>query len=84
MFRSALQGNSSRIILFKNIAAIGANLGEDGKIRMGVMSQLPEGADLEICGEGFNDRTIKVRWQEQFYFIFLQDVELPQTRTASA
>jgi len=72
------------IILSKKIAAIGAALNEDGKIRMGVISQLPDGANLEVCGDGFNDRTIKVRWQEQFYFVFMQDVEVPLSFAATA
>ena len=67
------------ITIAKRIAAIAVGLNAEGKIQIGVISQLPDGACLEVCGEGFNERTIKVRWREQFYYVFLQDVELPES-----
>jgi hypothetical protein len=27
-----------------------------------------------LCGDGFNDSTLKVRWEGQLFFVFLQDI----------
>lgn len=74
----------SPMTLSKVIAAINIRETEDGHTRMGLIAQLPQGAQLEICGEGFNERTVKVRWKNQFYFVFLQDVEEPAPRALAA
>ena len=42
----------------------------------GTITQLPRDADLEICGEGFNERTVKVRCADSYYFVFRDDLEL--------
>jgi hypothetical protein len=55
-----------------------------GEMQLGPLSRIPEGANLEICGEGFNDRTAKVRWCGQFYFVFLQDLENQSSRAECA
>ncbi|MBV9264632.1 MAG: hypothetical protein JO061_00540 [Acidobacteriaceae bacterium] len=43
--------------------------------RLGHIASLPKGTRLEICGGGFNERTVKARCQGHFYFVFLQDIE---------
>lgn len=58
------------------ISAIPIVAAEDGKRRLGTITQLPQGAELEISGEGFNDRTVKVRWHNSFYFVFRDDIEI--------
>ena len=55
--------------LKKPIAAI--NTGT----RSSSIAQLPAEANLEVCGEGFNHRTLTVRWQDELYFVFEQDLE---------
>jgi hypothetical protein len=35
---------------------------------------LPEGAALEICGDGFNELTVSAHWAGKSYFVFLQDI----------
>ncbi|MBV9766299.1 MAG: hypothetical protein JOZ48_15740 [Acidobacteriaceae bacterium] len=62
-------------ILPRNIAAIQAISDGQGHTRMGTILQLPEGTQVDVCGDGFNDRTVKVSCQSGFYFIFLEDVE---------
>jgi hypothetical protein len=43
----------------------------------GRIAPVPQGTRLEICGQGFTDRTIQVRWEQgRLGFVFLQDVEL--------
>jgi hypothetical protein len=51
--------------------------------KLGMITQLPAGAVLHVCGPGFNERTLKVRWAEGMYFVFLQDVEDPLSFQAS-
>jgi hypothetical protein len=47
-----------------------------GRHERGLVTQLPQSADVEICGDGFNDRTVKVRWHDSFYFVFRDDLEI--------
>jgi hypothetical protein len=49
---------------------------EVGSVRLGLLTQLPEGAEIEIGGTGFNDKTIRVRCGSAAYFVFLDDLEL--------
>ena len=70
--------------LSKNIAAIPVLSDEMGRRRMGTLLQLPEGARLETCGEGFDAKTIKVLWEGSYYYVFLAEVEPRITRTFAA
>lgn len=60
--------------LYKKVAAIQIHARENDK-DVGFVSQLPKGAELRICGNGFNTRTVKVEWRGQFYFVFVQDID---------
>jgi hypothetical protein len=46
----------------------------NGEARLGTISQLLPGTRLHVCGEGFNEQTVKVRCKDGFYFVFLQDI----------
>ena len=71
--------------LKKNIAAIQVlPSGNSGEPKLGMITQLPAGAELQTCGAGFNERTLKVEWAGGLYFVFLQDIEIPATLQASA
>jgi hypothetical protein len=75
----------SPITLSKVIAAINIEQTENGHTHLGLIGQLPQGAHLEVCGEGFNERTLKVRWEGRHYFVFVQDLEVePRALKASA
>lgn len=65
----------SRILLTKPIAAVQLEIGGDGNSRLGLLSQLPPGVEIAICGDGFNERTAKVTCHGHFYFVFLQDLD---------
>ena len=41
----------------------------------GRITPVPEGTRLQVCGRGFNERTIRVRWEGRQGYVFLQDVE---------
>ena len=40
----------------------------------GGVRRVPKGAYLQVCGNGFNERTVQVRWEGRLCFVFLQDV----------
>ena len=49
---------------------------ESGSLRLGLLTQLPESAEIEIGGPGFNDSTIRVKCGAASYYVFLDDLEL--------
>jgi len=49
---------------------------ESGSKRLGLLTQLPEGAEIVIGGPGFNDETLQVRCGSASYYVFLDDLEL--------
>jgi hypothetical protein len=60
----------------KSVSAIQILPTEDGELtRLGLITQLPEGAEIEIGGPGFSDRTVSVRCSGASYFVFLDDLE---------
>jgi hypothetical protein len=69
---------SSTCMLPKKVAAIQVSCTGDGATGSGgTLSELPEGAQVIVSGDGFNSRTVKVEWQSRFYFVFHQDIEAP-------
>jgi hypothetical protein len=73
---SALQRST---ILQKNIVAMALESPEDGTAPHVSLTQLPSGAEVAIVGEGFNDRTVKVHCNDRSYFVFMQDIEGPDS-----
>jgi hypothetical protein len=61
--------------LSRAIAAIQLVAGEGNKGRLGNVSQLRPGSVLDFFGDGYDARTVKVRCEGSFYFVFLQDVQ---------
>jgi hypothetical protein len=58
----------------RNIAAIEVlGPGQQGA-KLGAVTQLPSSAHVEICGSGFNERTVKIRSNGHYYFVFWQDL----------
>lgn len=47
-----------------------------GGKKAGGLSQLEPGTLLELCGDGYNDRTVKVRVCEELFYVFRQDLQL--------
>lgn len=66
-----------KLTLLKKISAIQLSTAEGVPGKLGVITQLPSGATIDICGEGFNERTAKVRYCEGYFFVFLQDLQEP-------
>ena len=61
------------LTLSKTIAAIDIREGFAGQ-RLGLMSQLQPGTTLQICGPGFNERTIEIESAGRHYIVFLEDL----------
>ncbi len=58
----------------KEISALELRPDSSGSYSGGI-TPVPKGACLKVCGQGFNERTIQVRWDGRLCFVFLQDVE---------
>lgn len=60
--------------LSRSIAAIELIGNEREHPRLGAVMQLPNGIRLEVCGQGFDDQTVKVRLNSKYYYVFVQDL----------
>jgi hypothetical protein len=67
--------HGQKVCLLKPISAIQLAEDDRGRAKLGLLSQLGPGTTVECCGDGFNDRTVKVRVNNLCYFVFLQDLE---------
>jgi hypothetical protein len=83
-FESSISaGNAqSTYTLPRNISAIQVLSGAEGGMRMGTILQLPAGTQVRVCGDGFNERTVKVSWEGGYYFLFFEDLEPERAFTA--
>jgi hypothetical protein len=70
--------------LAKNAPAMQIIPDGTGKLRLGTLVRLPEGAEVEVCGEGFDDRTAKVVWEGSSYYVFLEDLQLNHPPSVAA
>ena len=61
-------------LLARNISAIELTTGTGGQSRLGPVQQLPNGSLLDVCGDGFNERTVKIRSNGKYYFVFRSDL----------
>jgi hypothetical protein len=67
------------IILSKDITAVSILGTEDGTPPYGRIEKLARGTKLMVLGDGFNDRSVKVQCNGRLYFVFLQDIEGPDS-----
>jgi hypothetical protein len=69
----------------RGVSAIQVLASEHGEpTRLGLITQLPQGAEIEISGPGFSDGTVKVRCSGASYFVFLDDLETVKKHAAAA
>ena len=62
--------------LSKSVSAIQILPSAEGEpTRLGLITQLPEGSEIEIGGPGFSDLTVAVRCWGASYFVFRDDLE---------
>lgn len=60
--------------LRRDITALRLTKSRDLNYDFAVLTELPKGAELTVCGSGFNHRTVTVRWQDDSYYVFEQDL----------
>jgi hypothetical protein len=70
-----LDSPNTHYCLAKNAPAMQIVPDETGKLRLGTLTRLPEDAQVELCGEGFDDRTAKVIWGGSTYYVFREDLQ---------
>ena len=74
-----------RYTLTRNVPAIQMLSGEAGDAaRLGLMTQLPAGIEVNESGPGFNDRTVRIRCGNSSYYVFIEDLESQRKPAASA
>jgi hypothetical protein len=59
--------------LSKRVAAVRLIQKQDGRCKLGGIAQLSPGP-VDLCGPGYNERTVKVRFNGQCYFVFKDDL----------
>jgi hypothetical protein len=73
---SFLLSKGNVVVLTKDIAAIRVASDHRGRPCLGLMERLLGGSEVEICGEGFSNGTVKVRFADQFYFVVRSSIGL--------
>lgn len=63
------------IVLSNSIVAIQLRPAAARKEHFSAISRLPRGAELRVCDNGFNSRSVKVQCSGQLYYVFVQDLE---------
>jgi len=58
--------------------------GSEETSRLGLITQLPEGVQVDVGGPGFNERTVRIRCSGASYYVFLEDLEPQKKGAASA
>jgi hypothetical protein len=66
------------VILQKDISVLEI-VPDASDARLGQLVALPKGARLEICGSGFNHRSVKAHYEGRFFFVYLLDIDSPST-----
>jgi hypothetical protein len=61
-------------VLRENIRGIEAVI-PLGTSRVGTSRELPKGAQLLVCGVGFDEHTVKVLWKQDYYFVYKKDLK---------
>lgn len=75
--------NNRVYTLSNDISAMQILQFDEKDMRLSPVSRLPRGAQIEACGNGFDEQTLKVCFEGQFYFVFVQDLET-QRKAAAA
>jgi hypothetical protein len=46
----------------------------DARRNTGTISHIPPGSHVLVAGDGFNEQTVRISWQDELYFVFREDV----------
>ena len=63
------------IRLSRSIAAVQAAGEADGQGQLGLISHLPAGSEVRVCGCGFSEQTLKVACFGAYYYVFAADLK---------
>jgi hypothetical protein len=66
---------SECISLRNPICALKLSFAEASNEVTGLLTNLAAGTSMYVCGTGFNDRTVKVMVNGQYYYVFLRDID---------
>jgi hypothetical protein len=72
------EGVSGVLITNRKICAVHVDAERN---RLGAISHIPPGSRITICGDGFNERTLKISWQDELYVVFREDVDIRTTQS---
>lgn len=73
-FPFLIQPKPSRLTLLREITALRIAKCSHSDHDLAVLTELPKGAVLTVCGAGFNHRTATVRWRDDAFYVFKQDL----------
>jgi hypothetical protein len=62
------------------ITAFATSADEQDTDRSGPICEIPEGADLTVCGGGFSKRTVRVHYGDCHYCVFWRDLAFASRR----
>jgi hypothetical protein len=68
------EGDVRTVVLSRKASAVQLETRANGTPKLGLICQLPPGARVELCGDGYSDRTVKVRYRDNLYFVFRNDI----------
>lgn len=71
---SLVPPKTHRLTLLREITALRITKSCHSNHDLAILAELPRGAVLTICGMGFNHRTATVRWRDDTYYVFKQDL----------
>jgi len=74
-----LSGELSRPIAaqpIRRISAVRFVVKGDGQVVHKGVTQLELASRLLVCGEGFDHRTVRVKFDDEDYYVFRQDIRL--------
>lgn len=71
----SVESRITHYCLAKNAPAMQVIPDGSGKLRIGTLIRLPDGAEVQVCGEGFDNLTAKVVWEGSTYYVFRDDLQ---------
>jgi hypothetical protein len=71
---SAQLSFDDRLTLSKKICALSIKTDEAGQEHFGELTQIGPGCEVQICGPGYNERTVKILADGKPMFVFEADL----------
>jgi hypothetical protein len=75
-FFAPLRHEKKSVVLERKTAAIQMTRDEKGRFQLGLFTHLLPGTTIELCGPGFNQRTVQVRSAESYYLLLLRSTTI--------